>query len=244
MGNDMQINYPPLSGATGDAPSGGLYAAPAVAGAGGAVGYLPQSILYTGNSIQGDAPTNEVDFTYETRPSDQLSSYMAGFQQNIFSRLKTIQVKAGGSTVRTYTLNYTANRAGSSLLASITLTGSDGTSSLPPTTFSYQDNQGYSTSASSTYALPNNFVRRGSVQVSLYEGTELMDINGDGLPDIVQNISGSGQSPALTGAWLNTGSGLQQNSSWIPPIRLADMVANVVPWTKVYGLSISTVMDW
>jgi hypothetical protein len=143
LGNYMQINYPPLSGASGSAPPGNFYAPHAAAGAGGSVSYLPSSILYTGNSIQGDAPTNEIDFQYETR-TDPLSSYTGGFQQNIFSRLKLIQAKSNNVLIRTYTLSYDSSSAGMSRLISVGLAGSDG-SLLPVTTFGYQTNSAYST---------------------------------------------------------------------------------------------------
>ncbi|WP_321430249.1 DUF2341 domain-containing protein [uncultured Methanolobus sp.] len=45
-------------------------------------------------------------------------------------------------------------------------------------------------------------------------GTRLADVNGDGLVDIIQNGEYSDS------AWINTGEGWEQNSSWIPPIRI------------------------
>jgi len=225
MGNYMQINYPPLSGASGNVPSNGHFAAMAVSGVGGAVSYTPTSILYTGNSIQGDAPTNEIDFGYESRPTDQLSSYTAGFQQQLLSRLTSITIKANNAAVRTYTLGYSPSEVGISRLASITVSGSDG-SSMPATTFGYQTNASYGTAPSASFLPPTNFVGRYQAQSSVGDGTLMVDVNGDGLPDIIQAYSGSGGSAFH--AWLNTGNGWQSaDSPWNSPVRMFDMVANV-----------------
>ncbi|HBU69586.1 MAG TPA: hypothetical protein DEE98_04295 [Elusimicrobia bacterium] len=64
---------------------------------------------------------------------------------------------------------------------------------------------------------PNNFVYRNSDTRSTNRGAELIDVNGDGLADIVQNkeITGSG-------AWLNSFSGWSSADTWIPPARLVD----------------------
>src|SRR5262249_41916416 len=52
------------------------------------------------------------------------------------------------------------------------------------------------------------------------EGMMFIDINGDGLPDIVRNIWADGA--AYTGAWINTGSGWQAAPQFAPPFYITD----------------------
>src|SRR6185437_1903627 len=42
------------------------------------------------------------------------------------------------------------------------------------------------------FAAPTNFVWRAAAQVTTDEGVRFVDVNGDGLPDIVQNEAGGG----------------------------------------------------
>src|SRR6266567_5390591 len=114
--------------------------------------------------------------------TDMLSSFSSGFQQGINSLLQTIQVVSGTTTVRTYTLSYRTNTAGSSLLSTMTVTGADNTSALPPTTFTYQDNTAFTSSVTSSYQPQVDFVGRWQTQSSVNKGTALLDVNGDGLP--------------------------------------------------------------
>ena len=101
--------------------------------------YLAQ-IDYTGhetNGAQDLAPTNQVLFTLEDRPDGE-TSYRTGFAVTTAKRLKEVATYAQGQLARKYVLAYTASaRTTRSLLSSVTQVGSDGSTSLPPTTFSY-----------------------------------------------------------------------------------------------------------
>ena len=102
--------------------------------------YLSQ-LAYTGHEPTSLAPTNHVLFSLEDRP-DIETTYRAGFPVTTAKRLKTIETKATVSGVlslaRRYTLTYTQSpRTSRSLLSSVTQIGSDGTTALPPTTFTY-----------------------------------------------------------------------------------------------------------
>ena len=46
-----------------------------------------------------------------------------------------------------------------------------------------------------------------------YRGAQLADVNGDGLVDIIRKDNG------LASAWINNGTGWEQNNTWIPPIH-------------------------
>ena len=103
--------------------------------------YLSQ-IDYAGHEPSGLAPANRVTFTLEDRP-DIESGYRAGFTLPMSKRLVKIETYAtvGGSLslARRYSFAYQVSaRTGRSLLRQITEVGSDGTTALPPRTFTYQ----------------------------------------------------------------------------------------------------------
>lgn len=96
----------------------------------------PQKIEYTGKE-GADSPTNTVDFIYKDDRTDALSNYRSNFEVKTAKRLWKIESKASGELARRYELNYSPE-ASRSLLTSVTQYGTDGTSSLPPITFTYQ----------------------------------------------------------------------------------------------------------
>jgi len=71
------------------------------------------------------------------------------------------------------------------------------------------------------FAAPTNFVWRAAAQVTTDEGVRFVDVNGDGLPDIVQNEAGGG-GVIIQHAWLNTGSGWKAADQWTPPVWIID----------------------
>ncbi|PIQ83299.1 MAG: hypothetical protein COV75_08255, partial [Candidatus Omnitrophica bacterium CG11_big_fil_rev_8_21_14_0_20_63_9] len=108
----------------------------------------PAQIRYTAHEPTSLAPANQVDFTLEDRPDPDVS-YRSGFEVRTTKRLKTIEAKAtvsgALSLARRYAMSYTQSaRTGRSLLRSVTQAGTDGTTSLPATTFTYQDTSGAS----------------------------------------------------------------------------------------------------
>jgi len=101
----------------------------------------PSQIRYTGHEPTSLAPSHQVDFLLEDRPDVETNS-RAGFPLTTAKRLKTVETKAtvGGvlSLARRCQLAYTQSpRTGRSLLSSVTQFGTDGTTSLPATTFTY-----------------------------------------------------------------------------------------------------------
>lgn len=137
--------------------------------------YLPTEIDYTGNASQGVAPTDQILFSFQSRP-DILTSFASAYGQQITQRLSAIQENVNGALVRTYTLNYsTSNSSGYSLLSSITLTGSDGVSSLPATTFSYSDASGFQFSSWNSSSITNP---------ASYGVLAAGDFNGDKITDL------------------------------------------------------------
>ncbi len=144
--------------------------------------------------------TREVDFSYATNPY-QIPAYVQGCNVTETSRLSTIQVKANSNLVHEYDLSFNQATNNQNLLSSITEKGTDG-SSLPATTFSYNGEvTSWNTNAST-------WLNAGIGADLTASNVNLIDVNGDGLPDIVKT-SNSGSNDSWY-VYLNTG------SSWNP----------------------------
>jgi RHS repeat-associated protein len=150
-----------------------------------------QEIRYNGQ-VWGNLPHNHnIYFNRELsdRP-DPVYNYRGGFKMLTRKRLSSIEVKTGGDLVRRYQLNYPpTNPNARSVLSSITLYGNDGTTTLPPTTFTYQT---HTPGVQPATAWPNPSWWEGGgyyIQETLVgtSGTsvDVMDINGDGLMERV-----------------------------------------------------------
>ena len=172
-------------------------------------------IDYTGNGTL--QPTNYVKFYLEARP-DAPVMYGTNFGVTTAYRLKTVDVVANGqfpsgNRVRTYELTYTTSGSTSrSLLATVQQYGKDaqlssGTvtgSALPPIILNWQTSSG--------------FVDKGAWISGAYGGwagssdrIHVMDVNGDGKPDIVLG-------PDSSGNWFvleSTGNGFLDKGAWI-----------------------------
>lgn len=113
----------------------------------------PSRIDYTGHEtsgIQDLAPANRVELLTEARPDADVS-FRSGAEIKITLRLKEIAAYAQGQLARKVVLSYTQSpRTGRSRLASVTQIGTDGVTSLPPTTFAYQGD------TAPTYSLASN----------------------------------------------------------------------------------------
>ena len=171
------------------------------------------TILYAGNDITGNAPRQIVKFNLESsvRP-DIYENYRPCSKVTTQYRLSNIEVKCDNVLVRKYQLQYTISpNTYKSLLSSLTQYGSDGISSLPPATFTYQSGvNGWS--ASDTWTIPDGSFVDGNAD----QGRCLVDLNGDGLPDFMVAIA------VQNGSWYersykNTGNGWVYDSGWNAP---------------------------
>ena len=159
-----------------------------------------------------------ITFVYEDRP-DWFEDCRPGFTVRTGKRLKQILVGTQGPALtnhlagdfnadgvpdyldREYVLNYW-NYAGTnshwSLLASVTPIGADGTSSLPPATYGYSICNPPDSLSAVGYELDGinepPFVMDNPL-------VDLVDLNGDSLPDILKTVAGGGQHTA----YLNQG---------------------------------------
>jgi RHS repeat-associated protein len=157
----------------------------------GGVLYLT-NILYNANiNSPALAATHEVDFILTNRPDTNIA-FSSSYRVTSRQLLSEIDVKAGGANVRKYVLGYTQSPSTlRSLLTSVTEYGSDFTSALPPITFSYQVKPctfGSATNWPGVYSQGDTGDSWNSIRSTGSGGetyVEMVDIDGDGLPDRV-----------------------------------------------------------
>ncbi|HEX6863327.1 MAG TPA: hypothetical protein VF414_10955, partial [Thermoanaerobaculia bacterium] len=194
----------------------------------------PAAIRYTG--VHGSGGYYEVRFSMDDgqqRP-DRFTSGRQGFKTLTRRRLTQVDVLAGGDLVRRYLFAYREGDFRKSLLASLAVTGEDGTSELARHEFEYQHatpefgptqtwtgmDGGKDCNASfnvgggvHVYAglgppscMPLGGIQVGGTVSGTTELASFMDINGDGLPDRIDdrgtlelNRRGSFQSTSASG---------------------------------------------
>ena len=117
---------------------------------------------------------NAVRISWESRP-DPLTSFVATFPVSRTDRVAAIAVTQGGEPVRTYQLNYATNE-GLSVLTSVDHVGADGLTTLPPYQFAYAQ---LVTDVAEVVPMTAGTTR------ALGQDTELTDVDGDGLTDVV-----------------------------------------------------------
>jgi len=183
----------------------------------------PREIRYNAGQ-QGSY--NAVIFNYLPRP-DTYTDRRSGAPIRVGLRGADIQMWALGKLVRLYRFAYEpeppepSGRGNYSLLASVTQVGDDGTSTLPPHTFTYTQ---FDPTAHAVVAMQN------PPPVALTnQDADLVDINADGLPDLVYTPEDGQHRFYLNrghGRWaatplLPTNSPAERLSN--PNVRMADM---------------------
>jgi RHS repeat-associated protein len=123
---------------------------------------------------------NEVLFTYEARP-DAHTRFSAGIKETLDRRLTKIEVKHGGALVRRYDLTYAPG--GHSRLATVTMVGSDGVTSLPTLSLQYAEASFASDGQITTMTTPPG-------RTPADANVDLADLDGDGLPDLLVTKAG------------------------------------------------------
>lgn len=215
-GNYIEINY------TQDPVAGVVY---------------PSKITYTKNDTSPLNFFRTIDFIYESRP-DVITDYSSGAVVKIHQRLKTIDIKINGTLVRQYRLTYKISTvSGRSLFESIQEVGTDAASqnptTLPPTIFTYQENQAGWVRNSSWEATIPDWLSKDNKS----NGVQVVDVNGDSLPDFIKSNSNAGISEKQV--WLNNGQGWSApNATWaatIPTHFLVDDSDNGVRLIDVNG---------
>lgn len=167
--------------------------------------YRIDQVDYTSNSNAGLSAAYQIDFFWETKPSNEIDSgYVAGSKVKQITRLDRVDVKYGEGVVRRYELTYEGalSSTSKSRLASIQECAGSPLDCLPATTFAYQNGtSGLAGEVNTGQAVP--------------EAAWPLDVNGDGRDDLVYsssttsgsgvwmvmlaNASGGYDSPASTG---------------------------------------------
>ncbi|MGN6642882.1 MAG: toxin TcdB middle/N-terminal domain-containing protein, partial [Verrucomicrobiota bacterium] len=179
----------------------------------------PLKLSYNGH-ITGLTNTHTVDFILGTRPDVKLS-YISGYRVEQSKRLDALVHKVSGQVVWSNRLSYAlSTNTYRTLLKSVTRFGTNLSSSLPPITFDYTaQNFAFEPTVNWTnlYIPPNDF----SDYYNMVAGTttggqyiELMDMDGDGLPDRVFQTN----SAPLNAFWVqrNNGSGFDAPARYGP----------------------------
>lgn len=172
----------------------------------------PYRITYTGHS--STAGIFQVEFSKELK-DDIFTSTQTSFEVNTRYRINEIQAKISGGWVRKYVLNYSTSDNGiKSMLESVTESGKaeDTTvTTLPATTFDYQ-NKTKSWTLDTNWTIPIYFEHNGD------QGVRMIDINGDGLVDIVQAHKEAGGS-SVRKVYINNGTnGWTYDNTWSLPL--------------------------
>lgn len=160
--------------------------------------------------------SKSIEFVLEdTDRPDRRIVYEQGNKISEARRVSEIKIKTNNNLVRKYGLNYTSSNLSSmSFISSITLFGNDGITSLPPITFEYFNiTKGWEENVD--LKVPQQSLNWGSDDV----GGRLLDLNRDGLLDLVQNdelTSGNNKSR------INNGTAWVQNDSWNIPYTIVD----------------------
>ena len=153
-------------------------------------------------SIMGEDVYKSIRFVYEARP-DAFTDYHSRSRVLTDRRLVAIEVNSNGVLVRKYRLEYKTG-TDFSLLARVFQVGADGQSELPPVSFDYTvyEAQNIQTRAMTS---PPPVTLTGN-------DSDLVDIDGDSLPDVVNTSTADGQHYF----YLNRGRGAWEGTPAVP----------------------------
>lgn len=171
----------------------------------------PSRITYTGNGITDGI--FDVEFTIESRSDAQLS-YKTGFGVTTGYRVSEIKVEENNTWARKYAISYTSGDNDSrSVINTITESGQDGTVvSIPAFDLDYQANSSVSFTQDTNWSIPV-YLSHDNQDM----GSRLVDVNGDGLTDIIKLLKSANPTPDVKEIYLNTGSGWSLASGWTIP---------------------------
>ncbi|MEZ4864233.1 MAG: toxin TcdB middle/N-terminal domain-containing protein [Caldilineaceae bacterium] len=175
----------------------------------------PREIRYNTGENNGGGPVyNAVIFNYEPRP-DTYTDRRSGAPIRVGLRGTDIQMWSVGKLVRAYAFTYEPERSTGkySLLIKVEQVGDDGVSKLPPQTFTYTQ---FDAAAHAVVTMQNP-----PPVVLTNPDADLVDINADGLPDLVYTPE-DGQHRF----YLNRGHGRWQVEPVLPQHSPAERLSN------------------
>ncbi len=153
--------------------------------------YLSE-IHYSAGTAGAD---KSIHFSYSERP-DPVTDYRSRARVVTRWRLTGVEMRSQGLRVRAYSLEYGDATSAPSLLRRVVQVGADGTSTLPPMSFDYSRFDQTRVAVQSMANPPPRGVSLVNTNV------DLVDIDGDGLPDLFYTPTGSPHR-----FWLNQGRG-------------------------------------
>jgi RHS repeat-associated protein len=152
------------------------------------VASLPALIEY---AFEGDTARFEVELEYDPNRADQISDGKPGFEVKITQRLALIRVLKRGEQIRSYALLYQEGTGGLSQLQRVQQFGRD---NVGPYEVAFQF--GYASEACTMASCPAGTLTAmaGPLGIDFRTGTaELVDLNSDALPDVVDTAGGNHQ---------------------------------------------------
>lgn len=143
-------------------------------------------ILYTGNENAKVAPTCAVDFTYDSGRKDSRLQFTAGSKLSSTKLLRTVEVKANGKLLKTYTLSYFFDGFYNKL-KSITLSN-DNEESLAPIVLNWSSMDKISESA---HKIEKSVFVPFAEDDDCYDEYSVLvdDFNNDGISDFIKTNS-------------------------------------------------------
>ncbi|MEK6844554.1 MAG: SpvB/TcaC N-terminal domain-containing protein, partial [Nanoarchaeota archaeon] len=188
---------------------------------------------YTENPFSGDSGTayldkiqynndrsREISFYYEQNARPDLRSvYENGNLVSQSRRLKEIIINASNSRVRRYAFEYQRLETEGTLsfLSNITEYGKDNTNSLPPIKFEYTEvDSGWTDLTDFVFpeCTGSNIAGCFTAPDFTDAGVRLVDVNGDGLVDVVKANETVSPGAGFAKIWLNNGTGWTHSSMW------------------------------
>jgi hypothetical protein len=190
--------------------------------------YYPTRIDYTGNSAAGVSPYNSVIFGYDARP-DVIQQYHAGSLIQTAIRMREVRTYVGAALVADYRLAYQqSGPAGRSRITSVTLC--DGSNTCLPATSINWTSGAAGLATDQPWGVAGMGYNLGWTDSNTYPRM-LVDVNGDGLPDVVGFGAGGVRVALNTGTTFATDqqwiAGFGYNSGWTDNNKLPRTLADV-----------------
>ncbi len=175
-------------------------------------------VVYLSKIEYNNDQKRSIDFVYESsnRP-DLWMVYKEGNKIKQSRRLNVISISANGNLIRRYYINYsTINSQTRRSISTITEYGDDNTTALPSINFVYNnvtkgwiEDDSWEMPTSDTCFVDEN---------GLDNGIRLVDINRDGLVDVLLGNAGAGAcNDDQRKTWINNGTGWSEDDSWEMP---------------------------